>query len=449
MLPSRSFLSAFLKIAVPVAMQYLAIASLGIVDTLVIGQIGEVPIAAIGLATQLYMILTLILFGINSGASIFIAQHWGQKDLLSVRRVQGISLALGASFSILIALIATLFPTQILSFYTTDPAVIEAGRQYLSIIGVSYIPVAFTLSYASVLRTTGQVRLPVTVGIAFLCSNTFLNYCLILGKFGLPRLGMVGAAYAAVLARYLECFTLLLITYRRRLPPAAPLRQLLNFPPGFIRKFLRLTSVVILNETLWSIGSTTLSSIYAHMSTDSIAAMNIARAIQGVGFMVSYGTMTACAILVGNKIGEGDERAAYRAAVWSLVTGVMGSFLIGGLMILASVWILGIYQVPPETRAAAFRVIIVMGACQWVRTIDGTMVVGILRSGGDTLYSGILDVGAIWVGAVPLAYLGGIVLSLPVEWVALLTVSESLIKAGFGLPRMLSKKWINNLAVSK
>ena len=341
-----------------------------------------------------------------------------------------------------------MFPRQVLSFYTTDPAVIESGRQYLSIIGISYIPVAITLSYASVLRTTGQIRLPVAVGIIFLCCNTFLNYCLILGKFGLPQMGMHGAAVAACLARYLECFTLLLITYRRRLPPAASLRELIDFPSGFLRKYLRLASVVILNEMLWSFGSTALSSIYAHMSTNSIAAMNIARAITNIGSMVGFGTMTACAILVGTKIGEGDNEGAYRFARWSLVTGVIGSWIIGALMIVGSIWVLGMYQVPQETRAAAFRVIIVLAACQWLRTIDGTVVVGILRSGGDTLYSGILDVGAIWVGAVLLCYLGGIVLGLPVEWVALLSVSESLIKAGFGLPRILSRRWINNLASS-
>jgi putative MATE family efflux protein len=447
MFPNKAFLNAFLKIALPVALQNLFISSLGIVDTLVIGQLGEVPIAAIGLATQLYMILTLVLFGITSGAAIFTAQYWGQKDLASVRRIQGVSITLGASFSILIALFATLFPRQILSFYTTDPAVIESGRQYLAIIGISYIPVAFTLSYASVLRTTGQVRLPVAVGIIFLCCNTFLNYCLILGKFGLPEMGMQGAAIAACVARYLECFTLLWITYRRKLPPAASLGELIDFPPGFLKKYFGVASVVILNETLWSIGSTTLSSVYAHMSTDSIAAINIARAITSIGFMAGFGTMTACAILVGNKIGEGDNEGAYRFARWSLVTGVIGSFFVGGLMILASIWIITMYQVPQETRAAAFRIIIIFGACQWLRTIDGTVVVGILRSGGDTLYSGILDVGAIWV-AVPLCYLGGIVLGLPVEWVAFFSLAESLIKTGLGLPRFLSRRWINNLANS-
>jgi len=447
MFPIKAFLNAFLKIALPVALQNMFISMLGIVDTLVIGQMGEVPIAAIGLATQLYFFLTLVLFGITSGAAIFSAQYWGQKDLTNVRRVQGVSIVLGASFSVLIASIALLFPHQVLSFYSTDPAVIESGRQYLSIIGPSFIPVAITLSYASVLRTTGQIKLPVGVGIVFLCCNTFLNYCLILGKFGLPQMGMQGAAVAACVARYLECFTLLLITYRRRLPPAASLRELIDFPPVFLRKYMRVATVVVLNELIWSIGSTILSSVYAHMSTDSIAAMNIARAITNIGGMVGFGTMTACAILVGNKIGEGDNEGAYRYARWSLVTGVIASFIIGALMTLGSIWILKMYQVPAETRAAAFRIIMIFSAFQWLRTIDGTVVVGVLRSGGDTLFSGILDVGAMWI-AMPLCYLGGIVLGLPIEWVALISLVESLIKASVGLPRMLSRRWINNLAIS-
>ncbi len=127
MFPNKAFLNAFLKIALPVALQNMFISMLGIVDTLVIGQMGEIPIAAIGLATQLYFILTLVLFGITSGAAIFTAQYWGQKDLTNVRRVQGVSITLGAGFSVLIALVATVFPQQVLSFYTTDPAVIEFG----------------------------------------------------------------------------------------------------------------------------------------------------------------------------------------------------------------------------------------------------------------------------------------------------------------------------------
>jgi putative MATE family efflux protein len=445
MFPDRTFLRAFFKIALPVALQNLFISSLGIVDTMLVGQLGEAPIAAIGLANNVYFILILVMVGVTSGAAIFVAQYWGQKDIANIRRTQGLSLSLGVACGFVLTLIAVFLPRQVLSLYSNDPAVIESGREYLWVVGLSYIPVTITLSYAAVLRSVGSVRLPVAVGIVFLCANTLLNYGLILGHFGLPALGMRGAAIAACVARWMECMTLLVITYLSRLPAAASLCQLLDFPPGFVKRYFQVGAIVLFSEIFWSIGYTVISGIYAHIGTDAIAAINIARALQGIGMVATWGTITACAILVGNKIGEGDNESAHRYGRWSLLTGSLISIATGLLIILAAPYLLRIYRVPPETAALAYRLVVIMGLSIWLRTLDGTIIVGVLRSGGDTVYSSFLDVGAVWVGGVLVCYVAGITLGLPVEWVQIISLVESLIKIGLGFPRIVSRQWINNL----
>jgi putative MATE family efflux protein len=447
MFPDRKFLRAFFVIALPVALQNFFIASLGIVDTMLVGQLGETPIAAIGLANNIYFILTLVLFGVTSGTAIFVSQFWGQKDIVNIHRTQGLSLSLGVGSAFLLALIAVFLPHQVLSLYTNDPVVIDSGAEYLRVVGLSYIPVACTLCYASVLIRVGHVRLTVTVAIIFLCTSTLLNYGLILGHFGLPALGVRGAAIAACVARWFECLTLLSITYLRKLPPAASLRRLFDIPASFFRRYFQVGAVVLLNEILWAIGFTVITGIYAHISTEAIAAVNIARALQNLALVMNWGSITACAVLVGKIIGEGDNEKAHQYGTWSLLTGALISVATGLLMIVVAPLLLGIYRVPPETKALAFSLVVVMGLSLWLRTLDGITIVGVLRSGGDTVFSSFLDTISIWVGGVLVCYIAGVTLGLPVIWVQIVSIAESLIKIGFGFPRIASKTWITNLAL--
>ena len=447
MFPDRTFLRAFFAIALPIALQNLFIASLGIVDTMLVGQLGETPIAAIGLANNLYFILIVVMIGVTSGAAIFVAQYWGQKDIVNIRRAQGLSLSLGVACGFLLTLIALFLPRQLLSLYSNDPVVVASGQEYLVVVGFSYIPVTITICYAAVLSRVGNVRLPVTVSIVFLCANTLLNYGLILGHFGLPAMGIRGAAIAACVARWLECLTLLSITYLRRLPPAASLRQLIDFPSGFVKRYFQVSAIILVSEIFWSIGYTVITGIYAHISTNAIAAVNIARALQGIAMVVNWGSITACAILVGTKVGAGDNEGAHRYGNWSLLTGALLSVGAGLLLILAAPYLLSIYRVPPETTTLAYQLVVVMGLSLWLRTLDGIIIVGVLRSGGDTVFSSFLDVVAIWVGGVLVCYIAGITLGLPVIWVQIISIAESLIKIGFGFPRIASRRWIINLAL--
>ena len=207
----RDFFRTMMAIALPVAFQQLISASLNMVDVLMVGQLGETSIAAVGLANQVFFLLILFLFGVSSGMAIFTAQYWGKGDVESIRRVLGlalvVALAVGTGFSIA----AVGFPRQVLSFYTEDPRVIELGASYLRIVGLSYPAVAIVTSYIAVLRSVTLVKLAAFISAAALALKTGLAYLLIFGVAGLPALGVRGAALGTATAWFFELALLLFL----------------------------------------------------------------------------------------------------------------------------------------------------------------------------------------------------------------------------------------------
>ena len=216
---NQDFFGPIFTIALPLAFQNLISASLNMVDIIMIGQMGQTAIAAVGLANQVFFLLNLFLFGINSGASIFIAQFWGQRDIANIRRVQGAGLISGITAGFFFALVAFFIPGPVLSLFTDDREVILQGCAFLRVIAFSYVLTAISFSYAFVLRSTGKVTLPVKISAVALCVNTLLNYLLIYGKFGFPRLGVPGSALATLIARSLEMALFLWIVYRQTTGP--------------------------------------------------------------------------------------------------------------------------------------------------------------------------------------------------------------------------------------
>jgi putative MATE family efflux protein len=378
---------------------------------------------------------------------MFTAQFWGKQDIPNLRRVLGLCLMLAISASLVFFTLAQLFPVQILRIYSKDPAVIELGTNYIRTFSWTFLVFAITFSYALVMRSTGNVKVPTTVSVGALLISTFLSYSLIFGKFGLPELGIQGAAVAAVVARVLECVALLTVTYAGKLPVAASLRELTGFDKVFFSRVIRPMLPVILNELFWSLGITTYNIIYARMGTQSYAAINIVSTIEQVAFVVFIGISNATSVLVGNRIGSGREDEAYLYAGRSLGLGILGGVLLGLVLQLVKLPVLSLYKVTPEVIQDAGRIINVVSLFLWVRVNNMTTVVGILRAGGDTRFSLFLDGMIIWIVGVPMAYLGAFVFHWPVYWVYLCAMSEEATKWVLGIRRYFSRKWINNLTV--
>jgi putative MATE family efflux protein len=444
----RFFLLQLYHLAAPIALQNLLTASLGMVASVMVGQLGDAAIASVGLAGQVFFLLNLILFGIGSGSAMFTAQLWGNKDIVSLRKVLGLCLAMGFAIATLFLVSCELFPARIIGIFTVDPQVIALGSEYLRIYAVAFLFFSITIGFASVLRSVGEVKLPMLVTVSALALNIALNYVLIFGALGFPRLGIRGAAISAVIARVAECLALVLITYWKKYPVAAKINELLGFNLSFFAKIFKPVFPVILNELMWSLAVTAYSVVYARIGTPSIAAMNIVATVDNLALVPFMGLSSGIAIIAGHKIGAGETESAFRDIGRTLGLAAAIALLVSGFVLSIKGPVIGLYKITPDVALYANRAVIILAAWVIVRSQNMILVVGMMRSGGDTRYSLFLDGVIIWILGVPMAVLGGIVLHLPVYWVYLMVMSEELTKCVLGLRRYFSRKWINNLALT-
>ena len=441
----KNFFRTLLRIAFPITIQQFITSGIGTLDVLMVGQLGETSIAALGLANQVYFLLQLLLFGVSSGAAIFTAQYWGVRDVANIRRVLGICLSITIPAAVLFTTAAVFFPGAVLRFYTNDPAVIALGSQYLRIVGVSYVLFAVSFSYSAILRSTEQVKLPMLVSAMALILNSLLNYALIFGNFGLPEMGVRGAALGTSISRGMEFFVMVFFTYRLKTPAAARLREMMGFDFAFFKRTLQVSMPAAVNEVLWSLGITTYNSVYAHIGTESIAAMNIANTIESMAFVVFMSLANGAAIMIGNKIGAGHEEVAREYAGRFLKLGILGALITGAILIVVREPILLLYNITPESARYASNILLIFSLLMWVKVSNLMIFIGILRSGGDTRYALLAEALAIWLIGVPMALVGGFVLKLPVYWVYLMVFSEEFVKLVVVYRRYRTGRWIHNL----
>jgi len=441
----RLFLKQLYHLAAPIALQNLLTASLTMVGSVMVGQLGDASIAAVGLAGQIFFLLSLILFGIGSGSAMFTAQLWGNKDLPSLHKVLGLCLVMGLFTAGVFLVLCEFFPAQIIGIFTLDQQVIALGSEYLHIFAWSFLFFSITSCFAAILRSVGEVKLPMLVTVAVLGLNIALSYIFIFGAFFIPAMGIRGAAISALIARLAECLALVFITYWKKYPVAARLTELIGLNLSFVTRIFTPVFPVILNELMWSLAITMYNVVYARIGTPSIAAMNIVGTVDNLALVPFMGLSGAIAIICGHKIGAGEKEAAYRDIGRTLGLTVIFALLVCGIVFAVKGPVVSLYNITPDVALYADRALIVLALWIFIRSQNMTLIVGMLRSGGDTRYSLFLDGVIIWILGVPMALLGGFILHLSVYWVYLMVMSEELTKCILGLRRYFSRKWIHDL----
>lgn len=441
----KKFLKTLFNLALPIALQNLILSSLNLVDTIIIGGLGEYAIAGVGIANQYFFLLNLVLFGVVSGSSIFTAQYYGDNDIPNIKRILGISIITSGTAAFIFFIVGFFFNSQIISIFSTDKVVVSIGSAYLRIIVFSYVITAITFSYSFTLRSIGQVKIPMVISIIALAINTILNYLLVYGYFGMPKLGTNGSAIATLIARTIEMILMITVVYSQKLIIAAKVREMLDLSLDFIKNFFKITAPVILNESMWSLGVSMYAIAYARMGTEVIASTNISATIERITWVIFMGLGNACAVMIGNKIGEGNEDEAYLLAKRFIILCPILAILAGMIVFFTSGWTLSVYKVSPTVYNYSHNILMVFSIFLVAKVINYVSVIGIFRSGGDTKFCLILDTGGVWLIGVPLAFLGGLVLKLPIHLVYVLVYLEEVVKLMFCIPRVISKKWINNL----
>lgn len=441
----NKFYMQMMAIALPIAIQNLISSSLNMVDTVMIGALGGVSISAVGLANQIYFLLMLFLFGVNSGISIYIAQFWGKQDVKSIHKTLGFSILGGFLLSLPFYIGAVFFPVQLLSVFTTDPAVIREGAVYLRITGWSYLLMAFSFSFTIASRSVGEARLPMIASAISLACNTFLNYLLIFGVLGFPAMGVAGAAIATVIARGIELLVIIGTIYTRDHVLRSPVKELIQLNMEFIRPIFRTALPVVLNEGFWAVGMTLYAVAYARSGTEAYAAVQIAGTVERLFFIFSFGLGSACAVMIGNELGADRIDNAKIYANRFMRMGVTISVGTGILMALIAVPSTYLFNVSPAIRWTAACILFVNALTMILKMISTILIIGIFRGGGDTTFSFLLEICCVYLIGVPMAFIGALVLELPIFIVVLMVSVEELVKSIVGLYRVKSGVWAKNL----
>ncbi|MBQ1971269.1 MAG: MATE family efflux transporter [Treponema sp.] len=432
-------------IALPIILQNLMQSTVNMLDTLMVGQLGSVEIASVGLGNQIYMLLNMVLFGISSGGAIFIAQFWGKKENSGIWKMEGVMF----SFSIVIALIFTFasvfFPKFLIGLYSKDFHVIEIGARYLRIVAFSFPFFAMSFAFSMALRSTEHVKLPMVATMISLVLNAILNYLLIFGIGFFPSLGIVGAAIATCISRIVECFILFIVAYSKKYEVASSVKNLFSFTFFEVRKFIKIAFPVIINEAIWGLGTSMHSLIMGRTSTEAISAFNITGTISQITWVFFIGVGNAAGIIIGKKIGEGNETEARKYAnTLSWFMPVMAIF-IGLLLIPISKFLPFMFNVEVNILVQAKMMLMILMCCYPLNAFNMCWVVGICRAGGDTVFAAIIDVCFMWIIAIPLAACVAYFTNVQPYVIYICLLSEQIFKAIAGFCRIKTGKWLHNV----
>ena len=439
-------------LALPIILQNLITTSLGFVDTFMVGLLGQPELSAVTAANTPIFLVQIIIFGLLSGLSVLVSQYWGKHDTEAINRCMGIALYTGVSLAALIALALFLAPRQVMALVTDNALLIRLGAPYLRIVGISYVFNTASSVYVGVQRSTENPAMGLTVFTISMVLNTFLNYVLIFGKFGAPALGITGAALATLTARVVEFAVTFGYALRDRRVPLAP-AALLHPGTAFVGDFLKYSTPVLVNDSLWGLGTTLITAVIGHMaiSEEMLAAYAIMGNIEKFSTVACYGISGASAVIVGKRIGQGASKEEVYEVSWCmlLLTVLVGLVVSASLAaLLPTVFIPYLYplfHLEGLSLEIAATMCVVFVFMMPTKAFDITNISGVLRAGGDVRVSAVIDVGSVWLVALPITVLSALVFEAPVALVCLGIQAEGLSKVPLGIWRLRSRKWINDV----
>ena len=433
------------RIATPIAIQGVVSATLTMVDNIMVGLLGETELAAVGVGSQLFMVHYLVLFGILSGSATFMAQFYGPRDMANIRKVIGLDAAflavLGAVFFAL-----TLGVTgPIVSIYTNDPAVKTLAMQYVRINSISFLLLAFSAPLEMAFKATQQVRIPMAVSAAVFVTNVTVNYILIFGKFGAPKLGVVGAALGTLSARMVEVVLNAYFGFRKSNEFFGSIRSYFGWDPELVRRVIKNSTPTTINEFFWGFGQTMYVAAFSRISTTAYAAYQAANTIFNIFNFATFSIGDAALILVGEKLGEGEMEYTWKLSRHMIRVCIIVGLSVGLFTAAVAGPLSGLFKLTEEGQMYTRYIIIVLGVTMAGDLFNGLQVAGILRAGGDTKFAMITEMACVWLIAVPLAFIASLVWHLPVHLALLVTRTEIFIRAFIVGKRFYSKKWMNTV----
>ncbi|MBR4425493.1 MAG: MATE family efflux transporter [Oscillospiraceae bacterium] len=449
----RSFYRRMLAVMTPILIQNVITNFVNLLDNIMVGQIGTEPMSGVAIVNQLLFVFNLAVFGAHAGAGIFTAQFFGRGDQEGVRQCFRIKLWLGAICTALFAAILLGWGGALIGLFLHAgeealdlTATLAHGQSYLNVMLLELPLFALSQVYSSTLRECGETVLPMKAGIAAVLVNLLGNWVLIYGHLGVPALGVEGAAVATVLSRAVELLIVLLWTHRQstRCPYAVGAYRSLRVPGALIRRVAVLGTPLMLNELLWSAGTTVLNQSYSLRGLEVVSAMNISSTVSNLFFCAFFSMGVTVGILVGQLLGAGELERAVDEDRKLIAFSVVLCAAVGLVMALLAPLLPRVYNTTPLVQELAGRLLLVCAAMLPVNAFTNTCYFT-LRAGGKTGITFLFDSGFIWLLCIPVAAALIYGTALPILPIYILVQSLDLVKTVLGLILVRRRSWVKNL----
>lgn len=442
---SRSFYIKLLTIALPVAMQSVITTGVNLMDTIMLGQLGEIALSASALGNQFITLFQFLCMGISMGACVLTSRFWGAGDFTSLKKVITIALR----FSMLLGLIFTvanvLFANQILSLYSNEQPVIESGASYLRWSTLSYLLMALSIVTMNIMRSVNLPGLPFFASVVAFFVNIGGNYIFIFGKFGMPEMGVAGAALGTVIARVVETGIICGYFYAVNTSVGYRVKDLFCKCGELLGEFVRISVPVMISDGLLGIGDSALAMVMGRIGAQFVSANAITLVVQKISTIFISGMSYAGCFITGQTLGEGNQKAAQRQGYTLLFCGVAVGVLAGLIIYVIREPIISAYNITQETREIARQLMDAISIIIIFRSANSILTKGVLRGGGDTKFLMVADTSMMWLISLPLGALAGLVLHWPAFWVFACLNADQIVKAIWCVFRLKSGKWIKKI----
>lgn len=445
---NKAFYKNALTLAIPLMVQQLVTSSVNLVDNLMIGQLGDAALGGVAASNRFFIIGLFSVFGVLAAASVFIAQYFGAKDADNMKEAFRFSIITSLGISLLFFVVATFYPTIVLGFFTNDGSIIEAGIKYMTIVGIAVIPQALSAAMAGAMRSVGETKIPLYIGIVAVITNAILNYGLIFGHFGLPQLGIEGAAIATVTARVVEMLLLLLVMKNRHFHFTTRLIDLFVVSKQNIKKISLKALPLMTNELFWSFGMATLFKFYATRGKEVISGISIAGTTSDLFFVLFGGMAVATTILISQPLGANDIDQARRNGYYMLGFSTSLALLFGIAMFATSFIVPSFYNVSAQSQHIASTMLRIQSFMFWIY-MGTAQCYFILRAGGDMKSTLVMDAGFMWLVNIPVVGLFTYLTGFNIFALYIIGQSTDFVKLNLAYRLIKRERWLVNLTIDK
>lgn len=447
----RDFYKKVLTLALPIALQSMISIGVNMLDTIMLGTLGETQLSASSLANSFISIYHIFCMGIGMGASVLISRYWGMREEapetsdISLKKTIAIMLKITVTLATLFALTTLIMPRTIMSMYTTESDIIESGITYLNYSIVTYFFLGLSLVCTIALRSVGQVRLPLFVSIGAFFVNLFFNYGLIFGKFGMPEMGIAGAALGTLIARVYETVIILgyLLFFDKKI--AFRIKHIVMKTSDLLMEYVRISIPVLISDGILAIGNNVVAIVIGHLGGTFVAANAITAVTQQMSTVVIQGVSQAGAIVTGQTLGEGNKQKTMEQGYAFLGLGAILGLISALIVIIISPFVISSYNTSEETAVIAKQLMNAICVILVFQAINSIMTKGVLRGGGDTKMLMLADNIFLWVLSIPMGIAAGFWLHSSAFAIYVCLKFDQIAKTVWCVIRLKSGKWIKKI----